>query len=142
VPVDGTALLAEQHLHDQLAHTLAASVFTTAACLMRKSMHPLLWHSTHCVPFAQEREMVVLPRTPDTLSPARTVRLSMVRVFEFSSHSLRSGAVVIPSDVSDGSGLLFLRGAPGVIRSLVRQESVPPDFDEVGPKHHSSSGFL
>ena len=66
----------------------------------------------------------------------------MVRVFEFSSHSLRSGAVVIPSDVSDGSGLLFLRGAQGVIRSLVRQESVPPDFDEVGPKHHSSSGFL
>ncbi len=86
--------------------------------------------------------MVVLPRTPDTLSPARTVQLSMVRVFEFSSHSLRSGAVVIPSDVSDGSGLLFLRGAPVVICSLVHQKSVPPDFDKVGPKHHSRPSFL
>ena len=102
----------------------------------------LLSHFTHCVPFAQDRETVVLPRTPDTLSPARMVRLSIVRVFEFSSHSLRSGAVVIPSDVSDGSGLLFLRGAPDVIRSLVRQESAPPDFDKVDLTHHSSPSFL
>lgn len=134
--------MAEHNLHDQLAHALAASVVTIAACLMRKDRHPLLWHCTHCVPFAQDRETVVLPRTPDTISPARMVRLSLVRVLEFSSHSLRSGAVVIPSDVSDGSGLLFLRGAPVVIRSLVRQESVPPDFDKVGPTHHSSPSFL
>ncbi len=104
-------------------------------------MHPLLRLCTHCVPVAQDRETVVLPRTPDTLPPARTVRLTMVRVFEFSSYSLRSGAVVIPSDVSDGSGLLFPRGAPDVIRSLVRQESVPPDFDKVGPTQHSSPSF-
>ncbi|KAL0053519.1 hypothetical protein WJX82_006960 [Trebouxia sp. C0006] len=88
---------------------------------------------------AQDRETVVLPRTPDTLPPARTVRLTMVRVFEFSSYSLRSGAVVIPSDVSDGSGLLFPRGAPDVIRSLVRQESVPPDFDKVVDQYSSDS---
>ena len=88
--------------------------------------------------FCTGREDRVLPRTPDPISAARMVRLSTIRVFEFSSYSLRSGAVVVPSDVSDGSGLLFLRGAPDVIRSLVRQESVPPDFDKVGPTHHSS----
>lgn len=42
-----------------------------------------------------------------------------------------SGVVVSCEDAPRGAALLFLRGAPGVIRSMVRDDSVPADFDNV-----------
>ena len=58
--------------------------------------------------------------------------LSIVKVLEFNSETLRSGAVVLSPDAPKGAGLLFLRGAPAVIRRLVKPASVPQDFDQVG----------
>ena len=57
--------------------------------------------------------------------------LSVKRVLEFSSQTLRSGVVVAASDAPAGLALLFLRGAPAAIKSLVKPASVPPDFDNV-----------
>ena len=57
--------------------------------------------------------------------------LSVKKVLEFSSETLRSGVVVLSTDAPPGSALLFLRGAPAVIRSLVNPSTVPPDFDQV-----------
>jgi len=79
----------------------------------------------------QDRETVVLPRRPDAQSAAHMTKLSVKKVLEFDSELLRSGMVVVSSEAPDGSGLLFLRGAPDVIRSLVSPATVPPDFDQV-----------
>jgi len=86
----------------------------------------------------QGRETVVLPRRPDARSPADKVKLSIQRQLEFSSQTLRSGVVVISTDAPRGSALLFLRGAPAVIKSLVTPTSVPPDFDQVRLTHLST----
>lgn len=76
----------------------------------------------------QDRQTVVMPgRT----ASAPLVKLVIKRVLDFSSQTLRSGAVVESSEAPKGSALLFLRGAPAVIRSLVRSSSVPRDFDQV-----------
>lgn len=82
-----------------------------------------------CLCVMQDRETILLPhprRSPQLL------KLSIVRVLEFSSQTLRSGAVVLSDDAPAGCALLFLRGAPAVIRSLVRPASVPRNFDQVG----------
>ena len=73
---------------------------------------------------------MILPRQPDHASAARTVKLSILKVMEFSSNTLRSGVVVTADDGAPGEGVLFLRGAPSVIRDLVRPTSVPHDFDQ------------
>lgn len=79
----------------------------------------------------QGRETVVLPRRPDAWSSSEKVKLSIQRQLEFSSQTLRSGVVVVSTDAPKGSALLFLRGAPAVIKRLVTPTSVPPDFDQV-----------
>ncbi len=76
-----------------------------------------------------------MPRRPDARSSAEKVMLSIKRQLEFSSQTLRSGVVVISTDAPKGSALLFLRGAPAVIKSLVTPTSVPPDFDQVRLRH-------
>ena len=78
----------------------------------------------------QDRETVVLPRRPDASSTSRMVLMSIVKVLEFSSQTLRSGVVVLADDRPQGSALLFLRGAPAVIRGLVDAATVPADFDQ------------
>ena len=45
----------------------------------------------------------------------------------------RSGVVVWSDDAPKGTALLFLRGAPTVIKDLVQPKSVPGDFNEVSP---------
>ena len=79
----------------------------------------------------QDRESITLPRQADMRSAATTVKLDIVKVLDFSSQTLRSGVVVLSSDAPRNSGLLFLRGAPSVIRGLVDSDSVPTDFDQV-----------
>lgn len=71
--------------------------------------------------------------------------LTIVKVFEFSSQTLRSGVVVLASDGPRNSARLFIRGAPAVIQDLVQPSSLPADFDEVihslksGGCEHSST---
>ncbi len=77
-----------------------------------------------------DRETVVLPRQPDHASDAHTAKVTILKLIEFSSHTLRSGVVVAADDGPPGEALLFLRGAPSVIRDLVRPSSVPRDFDQ------------
>ena len=85
---------------------------------------------------------MILPRRPDAESALSMVKLSIVRVLEFSSQTLRSGAVVLSDDAPPGSALLFLRGAPAVIRSIVKPASVPPDFDQVRSRGQWGSGWV
>ena len=79
----------------------------------------------------QDRATVVLPKQRQKRSTLRTAKLTIVKVLEFSSYTLRSGVVALSKDAPKGSGLLFLRGAPTVIRRLVKPETVPLDFDKV-----------
>ncbi len=79
----------------------------------------------------QDREHVVLPRKPDHISGAVLAKLSIAKVMEFTSDTLRSGVVIWADDAPRGSALLFLRGAPAVIRDLVQPSTVPEDFTQV-----------
>lgn len=60
--------------------------------------------------------------------------LTIVKVFEFSSQTLRSGVVVLANDGPRNTARLFIRGAPAVIQDLVEPSSLPPDFDQVRRK--------
>lgn len=84
-----------------------------------------------CHMHMQDRQTVVLPRRPNARSGSSTAKLSIMKVLEFSSQTLRSGAVVLSQDVPHGAALLFLRGAPAVIKSLVDPATVPANFDQV-----------
>ena len=44
---------------------------------------------------------------------------------------MRSGAVVLSDRWPPGTALLFLKGAPDVIKGMVEAGSVPPDFQQV-----------
>ncbi len=79
----------------------------------------------------QDRDVVVLPRKPDHVSESRTAKLTITKALEFSSQTLRSGVVVMADDALPGSALLFIRGAPGIIKDLVQPSSVPADFEQV-----------
>ena len=76
---------------------------------------------------------MLLPHTPDGASASKVATLSIIKALEFSSQTLRSGAVVLSSQEPPGSALLFLRGAPAVIQTLVDAASVPEDFEQVCP---------
>ena len=79
----------------------------------------------------QDRETVVLPRQADQISSASLAKLSILKVMEFTSKTLRSGVVVWSDDAPKGAALLFLRGAPAMIRDLVQPASVPGNFNQV-----------
>lgn len=74
---------------------------------------------------------MVLPRQPNHTSTALVAKLSIAKVMEFTSQTLRSGVVAWADDGPPGSALLFLRGAPAVIRNMVQPASVPQDFNQV-----------
>lgn len=98
------------------------------------SMHVTVIEShTH----VQDRQTVALPRRPNARSASSTAKLSILKVLEFSSQTLRSGAVVLSEDAPHGSALLFLRGAPAVIKGLVDPATVPVNFDQVLVPHQS-----
>ncbi len=44
---------------------------------------------------------------------------------------MRSGVVAQSDQGPPGAALLFLKGAPDVIRHMVQPASVPPDFQQV-----------
>lgn len=74
---------------------------------------------------------MVLPRRPNSLSENKLATLKILHVMEFDSQTLKSGVVILSDDAPRGGALLFVRGAPGAIKALVRPASVPTDFDEV-----------
>ena len=84
----------------------------------------------------QERDVVVLPRKPDHASDARRAKLTIQRTLEFSSQTLRSGVVAVSDDSPARTALLFIRGAPGLIKELVQPSSVPENFEQVQPEIH------
>ncbi|KAL0048212.1 hypothetical protein WJX82_010068 [Trebouxia sp. C0006] len=86
-----------------------------------------------------DREHVVLPRQPDHTSEALLAKLSIAKVMDFTSQTLRSGVVVWSDDGPRGSALLFLRGAPAVIRDMVQPNTVPQDFNQVMDDYSSKS---
>ena len=79
----------------------------------------------------QDRETVVLPRKADGKSHAWLVTLDILKVLEFNTQTLKSGALIRACDADPDSALLFLRGAPGMIKRMVGNQSVPMDFDQV-----------
>lgn len=83
---------------------------------------------------------MVLPRKADRTSNARLVTLDILKVLEFNTQTLKSGALVRAHGADPNSAILFLRGAPGVIKSMVRNQLVPTDFDQV--HNGGQSGLL
>ena len=81
----------------------------------------------------QGRETVALPLKADTTSQARLVTLHILKVLPFNVQTLKSGVVIQADHDHAGSntGLLFVRGAAGVIKSLVQPGFLPKDFDKV-----------
>ena len=77
----------------------------------------------------QDRETIVLPRQRTAASSSGATKLSILKVLQFSSQTMRSG-VVVSEAPSSTVAMLFLRGAPAVIRGLVNPATVPEDFDE------------
>jgi len=45
----------------------------------------------------------------------------------------------LSSDAPKGSALLFLKGAPAVIKGFVDPTTIPKDFDQVCPARRTSS---
>ncbi len=86
----------------------------------------------------QDRNTIVLPSTPADphhLKVSKT-RLSILRVFSFESRTMRSGVVAQSDQGPPGTAMLFLKGAPDVIRHMVQPASVPPDFQQVMDTMH------
>ena len=84
----------------------------------------------------QDRNSILLPGRAHGRSKPRSTKLSILRVFSFQSHTLRSGAVVLSDQGPPGTALLFLKGAPDVIKGMVQPASVPPDFQQVTNRMH------
>ena len=59
------------------------------------------------------------------------VNLSILRVLDFNSQTLKSGVVITSDDAPDGSALIFIKGAPNVIKDTVMASSVPSNYDQV-----------
>lgn len=79
----------------------------------------------------QDRTTIVLPGRAYGPSKPHNIKLSPLRLFNFQSHTMRSGAVVLSDRWPPGTALLFLKGAPDVIKGMVEAGSVPPDFQQV-----------
>lgn len=97
---------------------------------------------------AQAKTLIAVP---NPASPSGSDKLMILKAFEYSSTTCKSGALVkapegagsqgldeaVPRWQKDAareagsSALLFMKGAPEVIKGLVRPTSVPPDFDQV-----------
>lgn len=81
----------------------------------------------------QERDVVTLPRRHSS----RVMALRMLKRFEFEGALMRSGAIVVDRDRPYSKPWLFVRGAPGRIRGLIRESALPGNFNEVPLHGHS-----
>ena len=82
----------------------------------------------------QDRNTILLPgKTKSGYSTSHKLRLSILRQLSFDALTLRSGAAVECDQGPVGAALLFLKGSPDSIRSVVDPDSVPDDFEQVSP---------
>lgn len=82
----------------------------------------------------QEHNTVVLPhKTSRKQDVSCLLKLRIIKRFEFTSHAMKSGAVVVPEDAPEGTALLLVKGAPNVVKQMARAGSVPENFDRVWP---------
>lgn len=82
----------------------------------------------------QERDVIALPLRPpnaDARQPAVPRTLQVLKRFNFEPALMRSGVLVADNAVSKGSALLFVKGAPARVKSLLRADSLPSDFQQV-----------
>ena len=80
---------------------------------------------------SQDKRRVSLPRLHDKHSRARTATLDIIRVLEFDPRLLKSGVVVMSDDAPASTALLFIKGAPSVIKDTVVASSIPSGFAKV-----------
>ena len=80
----------------------------------------------------QERNTVVLPHKASRKQDVSyLIKLQIIKRFEFTSHTMKSGAVVVPEDAPEGTALLLVKGAPSVIKHMAKPGTVPANFDMV-----------
>jgi len=75
---------------------------------------------------------VVLPhRASRKQDVSYLIKLRVIKRFEFTSQTMKSGALVVPEDAPAGTALLLVKGAPSVIKHMAKPGSVPENFDRV-----------
>ena len=84
----------------------------------------------HKVPAIQERDVVSLPLRAKSTPRAAAVpaRFQVLKRFDFEPRLMRSGVIAAQHN---GTALLYVKGAPGMIKPLLREEPLPPDFQQV-----------
>ena len=90
---------------------------------------------THVALLVQERDLVALPLQGSTSAnphqPAALVTLQVLRRFNFEPALMRSGIVAAEHEAAAGTALLFVKGAPSKIKTLLRKSTLPDDFQQV-----------
>lgn len=91
----------------------------------------------HCSSCLQERDLLTLPLKgfANPRHPAALARLQVLKRISFEPALMRSGVVAADHKAPAGSALLFVKGAPSRIRPLLRQCTLPPDFQQVSLPH-------
>lgn len=78
--------------------------------------------------------MIALPLKPpnaDTRQPAVLKTLQVLKRFNFEPGLMRSGALVADYAVSSHTALLFVKGAPAKVKTLLSADSLPSNFQQV-----------
>ena len=96
-----------------------------------------------CSSCLQKRDLVTLPlgegvAAPNPHKPAVPTTLQVLKRFDFEPGLMRSGVIATHSQGPPGTALLFVKGAPGMVKPLVRKEVLPADFDQVGHEYYHS----
>ena len=87
-----------------------------------------------CIACMQGRDTIALPLRDNAnpREPAALRKLQVLKRFDFEPTLMRSGVVArAEHSTSHGAALLFVKGAPGRIKPLLRGDSVPDDFQQV-----------
>lgn len=75
---------------------------------------------------------MVLPMRGRSQGRRQSGSLHLLKVFEFNSQILMSGALVTADNPSDSTGLLFVKGAHTAVKRLLPSSVLPADYDKVG----------
>ena len=79
----------------------------------------------------QAHNTVTLPYRRSHNEVSYLVKLQVLKRFGFTSQSMKSGAIAVPQDDPDSRAILFVKGAPGVIKHLADPATVPDNFFQV-----------
>lgn len=75
--------------------------------------------------------MVLPHKTSRKQDVSCPIKLNVIKRFEFTSQTMKSGAVVVPEDAPEGTALLLVKGAPNVIKHMARAGNIPDNYDKV-----------